>query len=133
MHHALSSSEVITWTSHFQPGASFRKAPVWTIRRFAIVRTRWTCAGLRSSRPFCCAAAMVLAYCCAAVLSISAAETSIGCYRSTPTAPAWVVLTEAQPASAAAATAPANASTRIRDFSLASRGYDGFAASAVDR
>ena len=98
MHQALSWSEVITWTSHFQPGASFRKAPVWTISRFAIVRTRWTCAGSRSSRPFCRAAAIVFAYSWEAALSTSADDTSIAWDRSTPTAPAWVVCTVAQPA-----------------------------------
>src|SRR5262245_38355564 len=114
MHQALSWFEVITCTSHCQPGASLRKAPVWTISRFAIVRTRCTWAGSWSSWPFCRAWPIVFAYSWDAALSTSADDTSIAWDRSTPTAPPWVVLTVLQPPSAPAAIEPARANARIR-------------------
>src|SRR5215831_15016963 len=105
MHQAFTSLLVMTFTSHFQPGASERNAAVLGIRRLAIARTRATCAGSWLSWPFARASDSTLAYASAALLSIWAEDTSddMLCLRSMPTAPPWVVCTLWQAHSAASA------------------------------
>src|SRR5512145_3026674 len=118
MHQAFSWSEPITFTSQFQPAASGRNTFAWGIRRLAIARTRSVWAGSRLSTPFCRAWVVTWAYCFAADALTSFDDTSIACWRSTPTAPDSVVLTVAQPATAIAATAMASALRNVADMGL---------------
>src|SRR5260221_2695024 len=106
MHHAFTSSELITLTSQFHFGASARNAAVLGIRRLATPRTLSTWAESRLSWFFLPASETTWPYACAALRSIWKDETSVDMdwRRSTPTTPPSVVCTVWQAARATAAT-----------------------------
>src|ERR1051326_2535754 len=102
MHHALTSLVDNTWTSQGHFCASGRNTAVWGMSRLVMAFTRCTWAASLSSAPFFCASAIIWAYCFWELASTSCSETSMCCFRSTPTAPCWVVSTVWQPDASAA-------------------------------
>src|SRR5262245_60130230 len=91
MHQALTSGEVMTFTSHFQSGASLRKTAVCGMRRWAMPRTRSTCLGSRLTLPLGVSVLITCWYWAAAALSSSADDTRRSWLRWTPTVPCSVV------------------------------------------
>src|SRR5262249_53071083 len=91
MHQALTSGEVMTFTSHFQSGASLRKTAVCGMRRWAMPRTRSTCLGSRLTLPLGVSVLSTCWYGAAAALSRSADDTRRSWLRWTPTVPCSVV------------------------------------------
>src|SRR5215813_6372734 len=124
MHQALISGEVMTFTSHFQSGASLRKTAVCGMRRLAIPRTRSTCLGSRLTWPLGLSLWITCRYWAAAAWSSSADETRRSWLRWTPTAPCSVVDEQATSAIANIRTGARPISRLLMGWLLASGSND---------
>src|SRR5262245_36032273 len=132
MHQALTSGEVMTFTSHFQSSASLRKTAVCGMRRLAMFRTRSACWGSRLTLPLGVSVWSTCWYWAAAALSRSAEETRRSWLRWTPTVPSSVVVVQATSAIVANATAAARLNTRLFMGASPTRAAEDLGARRVD-